>query len=99
MSDILINADLWSEKPEILSAEYGFDGIIGVIPFSEQGVKNAGGTWSTVTCSDGRTEVLTSASRVGMYSWYVITCHDTNFTAFPFIPCLHNLSHCMFYCR
>ena len=30
MQDILINADLWSATPEILSAGYGFEGIIGV---------------------------------------------------------------------
>lgn len=29
MSDILINADLWSDKPEILSAELDFDTIFG----------------------------------------------------------------------
>ena len=28
--DIVIDADLWSPRPEILSAGYGFDGIIGV---------------------------------------------------------------------
>lgn len=28
--DVLINADLWSEKPEILAANFGFEGIIGV---------------------------------------------------------------------
>lgn len=28
--DVLINADLWSDKPEILAANYGFEGIIGV---------------------------------------------------------------------
>ncbi|HWL28269.1 MAG TPA: hypothetical protein VNQ97_05120 [Burkholderiaceae bacterium] len=28
--DVLINADLWTEKPQILAANYGFEGIIGV---------------------------------------------------------------------
>ncbi len=28
--DVLINADLWSDKPQILAANYGFEGIIGV---------------------------------------------------------------------
>ncbi|MBX3494174.1 MAG: autotransporter domain-containing protein [Parvibaculum sp.] len=27
---ILINADLWSDRPEILAANYGFEGIIGI---------------------------------------------------------------------
>lgn len=28
--DVLINADLWTEQPEILAANFGFEGIIGV---------------------------------------------------------------------
>ncbi|WP_397475546.1 hypothetical protein [Pusillimonas sp.] len=28
--DVLINADLWTEQPEILAANYGFENIIGV---------------------------------------------------------------------
>ncbi|MCC2596705.1 hypothetical protein LKR43_10170 [Pusillimonas sp. MFBS29] len=28
--DVLINADLWTEQPEILAANYGFEGIIGI---------------------------------------------------------------------
>lgn len=62
--DMIINADLWSNRPEILSAGYGFDGIIGV-EGGEAEVRAAGGTWNTVTCSDGREptrNVLTSSS-------------------------------------
>jgi hypothetical protein len=62
--DTIINADLWSEQPEILSAGYGFDGIIGV-DGGEAEVRAAGGTWNTVTCSDGHEpprSVLTSSS-------------------------------------
>lgn len=44
MQDILINADLWSETPEILSASYGFEGITGV-PGNKQAVIDAGGAW------------------------------------------------------
>lgn len=44
MQDILINADLWSDVPEILSANYGFEGIIGV-PGNQQAVIDAGGAW------------------------------------------------------
>ena len=32
MSDALINADLWSNKPEMSSAEFTFDGAIGSPP-------------------------------------------------------------------
>src|SRR5690606_21494396 len=28
--DVLINADLWTDQPQILAANYGFEGIIGV---------------------------------------------------------------------
>lgn len=44
MQDIIINADLWSDAPEILSAGYGFEGIMGV-PGDRQAVIDAGGAW------------------------------------------------------
>ena len=44
MQDVVIAADLWSAQPEILSAAFGFEGIIGVAPF-EFAVRAAGGTW------------------------------------------------------
>jgi len=44
MQDILINADLWSETPEILSASYGFEGIIG-INGTKDAVIAADGAW------------------------------------------------------
>lgn len=44
MQDILINADLWSATPEILSAGYGFEGISGV-PGGAANVIAAGGAW------------------------------------------------------
>src|SRR5262249_40186232 len=52
--DIVIAADLWSPRPEILSAGYGFDGIIGV-DGGEAEVRAAGGTWNTVSCTSGAT--------------------------------------------
>jgi len=52
MQDIIINADLWSSEPQILSAGYGFEGIMGVAGGEPQ-VREAGGTWNTVNCSDG----------------------------------------------
>ncbi len=44
MQDILINADLWTHVPEILSAGYGFEGIIGV-PGNKEDVIAAGSAW------------------------------------------------------
>jgi hypothetical protein len=51
--DVIVNADLWSSKPEILSAGYGFDSIIGV-DGDEKEVRDAGGTWNNVTCANGQ---------------------------------------------
>ena len=62
--NILIDADLWSPRAEILSAGYGFDGIIGV-DGGEPEVRAAGGTWNTVQCANGAEpprNVLTSSS-------------------------------------
>lgn len=42
--DILIEADIWRDEPEILAANYAFEGIIGV-PQNEGAVRAAGGTW------------------------------------------------------
>ncbi len=50
--DLLIDADLWRDTPEILSAAYAFEGIIGV-PGNEAAVRAAGGTWNAVTCTSG----------------------------------------------
>jgi hypothetical protein len=61
--DIIIEADLWSPEPEILSAGYGFDNIIGV-PGEEEEVRAAGGAWNRVTCTNGEKPdraVLTSS--------------------------------------
>jgi hypothetical protein len=59
--DVIINADLWADDPLILSAGYGFDGIIGVVG-GEAEVRAAGGTWNTVTCTEPPRSVLTSSS-------------------------------------
>ncbi len=48
MQDVLINADLWGgDTPQILSANYGFEGIEGV-PGYEAAVIAAGGTWEVI---------------------------------------------------
>ena len=46
--DIVINADLWSDTPEIMSAGYGFEGIEGVNQ-GESYVVAAGGAWELLT--------------------------------------------------
>lgn len=60
MQDILINADLWSSVPEILSANYGFQGIEGV-PQGQANVIAAGGTWETITTSGASYAAYTTA--------------------------------------
>ncbi len=62
--DVIVNADIWSAQPEILSAGYGFDNIIGV-DGGEAEVRAAGGAWNSVECSSGADparSVLTSSA-------------------------------------
>ena len=59
--DILINADLWSDKPEILSAGYGFEGIQGVQQ-GESYVIAAGGAWEQVGTPNPPYRALTSVT-------------------------------------
>jgi hypothetical protein len=61
LEDKLINADLWGDKPEILSADYGFEGIEGV-PGNEAGVIAAGGTWMNITTPDASFAAFTTAA-------------------------------------
>lgn len=61
--DTLVEADLFSSRPEIMSAGYGFEGIIGVAG-DEAEVRAAGGAWNTATCTlggDPPRRVLTSS--------------------------------------
>lgn len=58
--DIIINADLWSDQPEIMSAGYGFEGIEGV-PQGESNVIAAGGAWEIVTTANPPYAALTTA--------------------------------------
>ena len=70
--DIIINADIWNRKPEMMAAGLGFTGIVGVPNLSTSDVALsktlavlAGGTWNTVRCAPGQTPALnnyTSAS-------------------------------------
>lgn len=61
MQDVLTNADLWGSTPEILSANYGFEGIEGVAE-GEANVVAAGGTWEIVTTPDAPYAAFTTAN-------------------------------------
>lgn len=50
--DTLVAADLFSPRPEIMSAGYGFEGIIGVGD-DAAAVRAAGGAWNSATCTLG----------------------------------------------
>jgi len=61
MQDILINADLWGSTPQILSANYGFQGIEGV-PQGESNVIAAGGAWESITTPNAQYAAYTTAN-------------------------------------
>jgi len=61
MQDVLINADLWGDTPEVLSANYGFEGIEGV-PAYEAAVIAAGGTWEIITTPGASFSAYTTAA-------------------------------------
>ena len=66
--DVIINADIWNRKPEMMAAGLGFENIIGVpglstsdVPLSRTLTVLAGGAWnSNVHCPDGQTPPLAS---------------------------------------
>ncbi|MCX7115615.1 MAG: hypothetical protein NTW08_06895 [Gammaproteobacteria bacterium] len=61
MQDILINADLWGDTPEILAANYGFEGIEGV-QGTEDAVIAAGGAWESITTPGASFAAYTTAA-------------------------------------
>jgi len=61
MQDVLINADYWRPNPEILSANYAFENIIGV-PGNQADVVAAGGAWQNVTTANPPYRALTSSA-------------------------------------
>ncbi|HUJ07313.1 MAG TPA: hypothetical protein VLX31_14485 [Streptosporangiaceae bacterium] len=77
--DVIINADLWARKPEMMAAGLGFTGIIGVpnlstgnLALSKTLTVLAGGTWNTVHCGPGQTPSLgsyTSAATPAQIRW------------------------------
>ena len=65
--DVIINADIWAAKPEMMAAGLGFTNIIGVpnlstsnVPLSKTLAVLAGGTWNHVHCTSGQTPPLSS---------------------------------------
>jgi hypothetical protein len=79
--DVIINADIWADKPEMMAAGLGFTNIVGVPNLSTSDVTLsktlavlAGGTWNNVRCTNGQTPPLasyTSASTpAGVRAYY-----------------------------
>eukprot|EP00592_Proboscia_alata_P025028 CAMPEP_0194448666 /NCGR_PEP_ID=MMETSP0176-20130528/129703_1 /TAXON_ID=216777 /ORGANISM="Proboscia alata, Strain PI-D3" /LENGTH=432 /DNA_ID=CAMNT_0039275677 /DNA_START=304 /DNA_END=1599 /DNA_ORIENTATION=+ len=63
MQDILVNANLWHPDPKILTADYAFEGILGIPPpFDERTSRKAGASVSFVVCSDGTIQPITRAA-------------------------------------
>lgn len=65
--DVIINADIWARKPEMMAAGLGFTNIVGVpnlstsdVPLSKTLARLAGGTWNNVRCTNGQTPPLSS---------------------------------------
>ena len=67
MRDKLINADMWDVKAEIMSANYGFEGIEGVGKVTQANptqseVIAAGGTWENLTTPNAPENARTTAT-------------------------------------
>ena len=65
--NVIINADIWNKKPEMMAAGLGFTSIIGVPNLSTSNLALsrtlailAGGTWNTVHCAPGETPSLSN---------------------------------------
>ncbi len=65
--DVIINADIWNRKPEMMAAGLGFTSIIGVpnlstsnLALSKTLTVLAGGTWNNVHCPSGETPSLST---------------------------------------
>lgn len=65
--DIIIDADIWAPKPEMMAAGLGFTTIIGVPNLSTSNLALsrtltvlAGGAWNTVHCAKGETPALSN---------------------------------------
>jgi hypothetical protein len=67
LTDVLINADLWSDTAQIMSANYAFESIEGVGTLSdtdpvEASVIAAGGTWETIVTAHAASSAYTTAA-------------------------------------
>jgi hypothetical protein len=65
--DVIINADVWNTRPEMMAAGLGFTSIIGVpglttsnLALSRTLTLLAGGTWNKVHCGPGKTPALSA---------------------------------------
>jgi hypothetical protein len=65
--DVIINADIWAAKPEMMAAGLGFTNIVGVpnlntsnVTLSKTLAVLAGGTWNNVHCANGQKPPLAS---------------------------------------
>ena len=65
--NVIINADIWNRKPEMMAAGLGFENIVGVpnlstssLGLSSTMARLAGGTWNNVHCTKGQTPPLAS---------------------------------------
>ncbi len=80
--DILIEADLWRDVPEILAANYAFEGIIGIAPLNKATVLAAGGTWMDLPpeiADRASDRAFTSAASVpGTAATYGFPVHDAD---------------------
>jgi hypothetical protein len=76
--DILINADYWTQKPQIIGAGLGFTQILGVpgadtTPEGQQAVIDAGGAWEILSTSNPNPPLrayTSAASTQGMAMGY-----------------------------
>lgn len=60
----LVNADVWASTPEIMSANYAFEGIQAA-PNGQANVINAGGAWNTISTPDAPYGAYTATGDTG----------------------------------
>jgi hypothetical protein len=63
--DVIIDADIWAKRPEMMAAGLGFTDIIGLpglttddLLRSERLARAAGGAWNTIACTNGERPAL-----------------------------------------
>ena len=90
--DVIINADLWANKPEMMAAGLGFTTIIGVpnlsasnLALSKTMTLLAGGTWNTVHCAAGETPALSNYTSAAPLSGFRARTRGSPYTD-PGVP-------------